>query len=367
MVGNISKGQCCGCEACYNACNNDAVSMELDDEGFFYPKVNERLCTKCGRCISVCPIIKKKDEIHQNITAYAGRNNNTDVRIKSTSGGIFSVLAEYYINSLNGIVVSASYSDDFKKVYMSEASNISELNSLIGSKYIQARIDKIYCRIRQLLKNGKDVLFVGLPCQVGGLLSFLGVRYSNLFCIDLVCFGVPSPKLWSIYLNEITHGETTQEVRFKDKTFGWKNWSVKILYGNNKIVLDKKTENDYMKSYLYRLNIRPSCFNCNFKGLERESDITISDCWGIGEKNTRLNDDKGLSAIVIRTDKARRLWANISKQITYEEYNPEVLMQGNYAMFKSVAMNEERDAFFANVKESGFSEAIKKYEDKRHE
>ena len=211
-----------------------------------------------------------------------------------------------------------------------------------GSKYPQARLNGTYRMLREDLKESKYVLFTGLPCHIEAVRSFLGREYDRLFLMDMACLGVASPGIWNKH--RIMQYPCAKKIKFKAKPVGWKNWQILVDDGNEKHYYSRY-DDQYMKGYLQKSNIRPSCFQCRFKGLNRNSDFTIADCWGDGEAS-KLNDDRGLSALLLHTEKARSLWNDIKDEFLYEEYSPEILMRGNWAMFNSAVASLGRKEFF---------------------
>lgn len=359
MVDRVSKIDCCGCEACYNSCSFDAIQMRQDLEGFYYPQINEDKCTECNRCEKVCPalnLIPKSNELQK---AYACYNSDEAIRRESTSGGIFSAIAGHFLKQEKGVVYGVKFGEDFQVVY-DKATTEKELADFRGSKYIQCRPEKVFTEIKALLENNLRVLFTGLPCQVEALKLFLGKSYPQLYTIDMVCFGVGSPKIWESYLDNFHNREQIQEIRLRDKTEGWKHWKVKFREEGKDSYCERR-ENLYINSFLSRVNIRPSCYACKFKGLSRASDFTIADCWGIGELNKKMNDDKGLSALLLHSDKAMALFEEIKENIKYEEYDPMVLMEGNWASYSSLEECEIRSSFFSDLETQDFKTVFMNY------
>ena len=355
----LDKEECCGCEACYNVCPASAIKMEQDREGFFYPKINQEKCISCKKCEVVCPVINRKLHQDEQQRAYACYNKDESIRAQSTSGGIFSVIAEYFIKNKQGIVYGAAFDKDFN-VVCERTDTEDGLEAFRGSKYVQSRLEYTYREIEQLLLEKKYVLFSGMPCQIEALKSFLGREYQNLFTMDMVCFGIGSPLLWQHYLCEFHDKEKIEKFVFKDKKEGWKHWKIKVVEAGKETYYERK-DNLYMNSYLKKVNIRPSCFNCKFKGLDRKSDVTIADCWGIGEENQKLNDDRGLSALLVHTNKAQKLFEAIKDKVRYEEYEPSELMEGNWATTCTVEKNNLRKRFFDELITGEFKIVFSEY------
>ncbi len=291
--------------------------------------------------------------------AFACYNKNIDVRLDSTSGGVFTIIAEYIISRKHGIVFGATFDDDFRVIHVA-VEDVESLKNLRGSKYPQSCIGDCYIEIGDLLKNNRTVLFVGTPCQIVGLKNYLGKDYSNLYCIDFVCHGVASPLIWTGYLDRFRRKGAIHRIVFKHKYRGWKKWYFWVEYGN-KTFRRRGGMTEYMRSYLGYANIRPSCFECKFKGLRHSSDFTISDCWGLGENNKELNDNKGLSALLVHTTKGNELFESVRNELVYQEYDPQLLMEGNWTAFRSVKPNGIRTPFFECFATQGAEIALKKY------
>lgn len=297
-------------------------------------------------------------EMEKERYAYACYNNNSEIRADSTSGGIFSLLAEYVIDRLDGYVCGAVF-DDHYGVQHILTNSVEELHKIRGSKYPQSSMNDCFVQVKKLLCDGKYVLFTGTPCHVAAIKAYLGKEYANLYLMDFVCHGVASPEIWKDYINSLG-GNEIKSITFKDKVKSWKRWYLKIVY-DNKVFYQRGRMNPFMKSYLQYANIRPSCYKCRFKGLDRMSDFTISDCWGVGERDMEINDDKGLSALVIHSSKGKEIFDILASNITFKEYDPDLLMKENWTCFESVKENKNRKEFFDLWHEKGVQKALNKY------
>ena len=295
-----------------------------------------------------------------NLRAFACYSKNDEIRAVSTYGGVFSEIATYFIEKKNARIYGAIFDEQFKVVHFC-ATSVEELTKLRGSKYPQSNLGNSFREIKADLNRNKNVVFVGTPCQVNALLSFLGTKPSKLFCIDFVCHGVASPGIWKKYLNELAeHNGQVISVCFKDKINGGTRWSTRISFETGTELLVRGTLHPFMRSYLWTANIRPSCYECRFKGLNRNSDITIADCWGIGEQNKMLNDNKGLSAVLLHSSYGNRVFDEIAGSIRYKEYKPEELMAGNWATIKSTPRSDIRELFFVECKKNGVLKTLDK-------
>jgi coenzyme F420-reducing hydrogenase beta subunit len=372
MIDNVLEKNCVGCMSCKDVCPKEAIGYTTDKMGFSYPHIDISNCIKCNICESVCPIIKNtnllNDKENNILRAYACYNKSYNERANSTSGGIFLLLSKITIDD-NGIVYGAAYKETENgriKVVHKRADKIEKAMEFCGSKYVQSDMKDIYIQIEKDLIEGKKVLFSGLPCQVEALRTFLKKEYEKLTLIDLVCFGIGSPGIFADYLDEYYSEKKILNIEFKNKVTGWKNWKVKIELENNgskekEIVYFDKYKNLYMNSYIKRINMRESCYNCRFKGLNRNSDMTIGDCWGIGEKNKNLNDDKGLSAVLVHSKKGETIFSQIIENLHYKEYDARELMEGNSAMIMSPFKPVERIGFEREYYNNGIKSALETY------
>lgn len=345
MINIVEKEKCCGCSACVQACVKGCITLKSDFEGFLYPNVDTSKCIKCGACEKVCPILNVRPQSNKIIAAYAAYVKNKDIRLKSSSGGIFSALSELFLYD-GGIVIGAAFDNEFN-VHHIVIKNINDLSKLQGSKYVQSNIENTYIEAEKNLKKGKKVLFTGTACQISGLKHFLNKEYSNLFLVDILCHGVPSPKLWRCYLNEIRKdlGGPMQKIYFRGKKYGWRTYSV-VLKTNIRSSEEKFSDNPFMRLFLSNICLRPSCYSCKFKELERDSDITIGDCWGIERIIPKMDDNNGTSIVIVHTAKGQEIFKNIKEKICYAEGNINELLPPRSESRRSVLPHKKRDEFF---------------------
>ena len=345
MIIIKKKSDCCGCEACANVCPKSCILMQLK-EGFYYPEVDSEKCVNCHLCEKVCPQMHHEHKITEPKLCIAGYLNDDDARFRSTSGGLAYALAKGVIDNNGvayGVVFDRLFQPVFQGVYGTE-----DLCRLQGSKYPQARVGGVYKEIKKELALNRKVIFFGTPCQVYGLRNYLDNPYDNLILVDLICHGVPSPEIWTNYLQEMFPGETVSDVVFKHKKDGWKKWHVYIKT-NKTEYFRIKLEDSYMSSFLLGYNVRECCFNCQFKGSVRLSDITIADGWGIPEKDAGLNDGMGLSTIIINTDKGKSMVDSIADSLILKEYSLEDLISGNQAYSNSIKKNKFYNSFWRSI------------------
>ena len=363
MIEIKDKSNCSGCHACANACLKNCIDLISDEEGFWYPQVDKGKCIDCGLCKKVCPIIHKWQPDESRTTkAIAAINMNDDIRLKSSSGGVFTLIAEEIINQ-GGVVFGAAFADDFRSVHHICVDNTDDLNKLRGSKYVQSKIGDSYKQAKDYLDSGRTVLFTGTPCQIGGLYSYLRKQYDNLLTQDIICHGVPSPMVWEKYVDEREQkaASTTQRMIFRHKKYGWKSYAVLFEFSNNTAYVKNHREDSFMKAFLLNSSLRPSCYACSFRGIKRQADVTLADFWGVHNVAPNMDDDKGTSLILIHSIKGKKLFDNISDKIRSLEVDTEVITRFNPAIIKSVLANKKRSAFFKAIQRADcFEKAVKK-------
>ncbi len=360
MITIIDKENCTGCHACSNICPQHCITMESDSEGFWYPKVDMEKCLDCGLCEKVCPILHKH-EIKNEPQAYACYNKNVEVRMESSSGGVFTLLAEQVIAD-GGVVFGAGFNKKFE-VEHGYVETKEDIEKFRGSKYVQSKIGETYKQVKDFLKSGRRVLFTGTLCQVGGLKSFLNQPYENLLCLDIICHGVPSPDVWKKYVDyqENRVGSPTRRIAFRLKNEGWKRFSLSFLFKNNTEYRQTLDKDLYMKAFLKNVCLRPSCYACEFKTLHRESAITLADFWGIQNVLPEMDDDKGTSLVFVNSANGKSMFGQIKDKILYKEVNINKAVSYNLPAIKSVEANPEREKFFEELDVLPFDQLVNKY------
>lgn len=337
----IDKEQCTGCSACFNICPVDAINMEKDTEGFLYPHINEKKCTHCRKCERVCPE-KKSKEKSSVLECYTYINDNEKVLISSSSGGVFTAIAEYTICS-GGVVFGAVLTDEFDVIH-SKAESINDLYKFRGSKYAQSNIKSTYKEVKCFLDGGHGVCFSGTPCQLQGLRQYLGKDYHQLLLVGVICHGVPSSDIFRYHIKDIenTNESHVQSVNMRDKITGWIDYSVSYVLENGKKVLNSHQSDPFFKGFLNDLFLRPSCYNCSDKGMTFSGDILIGDYWGI-ENSEKYKE--GVSAILCYTKKGVEAIEAING-VFKEKTEYELIYAKNPAIEKSPSYSYKRELFF---------------------
>ncbi len=354
------KKDCTACHACLNVCPQACISMEVDIEGFSYPKVNYDKCIECGFCLNACPIINKSI-VYNNPKAYACINKDDKVRLKSSSGGIFSLISEEVLNT-GGLVFGVVFDERFRAVH-SFTDNKEGLEDMRGSKYLQSKIGDTYKLVKKFLKENRNVLFTGTPCQIAGLKSYLSKDYDNLLCLDNICHGVPSPKVWSKYIayREGLVQAKLKSMNFRNKDKGWKQYLLTFLFDNGLVYSEAVANDLYMRAFISNLSLRPSCYDCAFKSLHRHSDITLADFWGVQNILPDMDDDKGTSLIFVNSDKGRDMFRQIADKVSYSEVDIEEAISYNPSAIESPPYNPNREKFFNELDYLSFDTLLNKY------
>ena len=397
MIELLHKKDCCGCSACVQICPKHCISMKEDEEGFLYPVTDTDLCVDCHLCEKVCPVINQNDP-KEPLNVYAAKNPDEMVRKQSSSGGIFTMLAESVIDK-GGVVFGASFNEHWAVVH-SYSETKEGLAAFRMSKYVQSVIGNTYKEAETFLKSGRKVLFSGTPCQIAGLKKYLRKEYENLLTVDFICHGVPSPGVFRWYMAEEFQklarkskkkfsfafqsiplipevdilaseaGYHIEDIRFRDKKLGWKKFSFAFDLSEPTCDGEKNTvslsypldKNPFLKGFLSDLYLRPSCYHCVFRNLSSQSEITIGDFWGINSISKVKDDDKGISALLINSTKNNiflsQHFIDILAEASYDE-----LCRNNAALCKSSVFETRKKIFFSS-RDSLFSR-IKRLSDSR--
>ncbi|MDD6264988.1 MAG: Coenzyme F420 hydrogenase/dehydrogenase, beta subunit C-terminal domain [Clostridia bacterium] len=356
MIEIIDKSKCTGCTACKSACPKACITMVEDSEGFLYPEVNEKLCVGCEICKKICPIIHNNPK---NIVekAYSAKSYDKEIQSISSSGGVFYSIATEFIE--NSSIFAAAFDDDFVLRH-SEISNRDELIKYVGSKYLQSDLGNTFFAVEKRLKEEKFVIFIGTPCQVAGLKNFLKKDYSNLLTVDFICHGVPSPLVFKKYLCYISKDgiHNIQSVSFRDKTHGWEDFSFRVNYLNGDSTIIGKNHDLYLKAFFDNVFLRPSCYNCRFKSLNKYSDLTLADFWGVKKKNHSLYDENGVSVVLVNSKAGESIFELCSKNMNCSEISIEDVKSTNSALLSSAKNSITRKMFFKKMNKTSIDKNL---------
>lgn len=359
MVNFLEKEKCCGCAACVNICNFNAISMKADIEGFLYPEINQKICCHCGACERVCPVVNRDEKERKEPDAYAITSKREDILLKSSSGGFFSHLANSVLDQ-GGIVFGAAFLSAIEVQHKAVADK-KALMALCGSKYVQSNINKSFRSCRDLLHENKLVLFTGTPCQIAGLNQFLNRKYDNLLTMEVVCHGVPSPKVLKKYIKNIEKKKRKKvsSICFRNKDTGWENYSVRYQYEDESMDIIKHQDDLYNKIFLSNQALRNSCYNCYFKQGRSDADITCGDFWGIENVVPQMADNNGVSLVLCHTDKGKKYLDSIAFYLQKEGVQYEDAVIGNPAYLSSVKKPGSRALFFSDIRRKNIDKCIK--------
>ena len=339
MIDITEKQDCCGCSACVQKCPRHCITLEEDGEGFLYPKVDASACINCGLCEKVCPWLNRSEKT-EPLEVLAVKNRNEAERMASSSGGVFIALAGRVIAE-GGVVFGAVFDGNWEVMH-AYAETMEGVRPMMGSKYLQSRIGDSYRDAERFLKEGREVLFTGTPCQITALHKYLRKEYPNLLSVDFLCHGVPSPGVWRRYLDETffrsarraAAGKNTvlpsslkslpviTGIGFRDKEkFGWKKYSFVVRGSaskadeNSVLLSDIHYANPYMRGFLSDVYLRPSCYHCKCKNGVSHSELTIADYWGIHVVMPDFDDDKGVGLVLLNTDKGKDAFSILDMDI----------------------------------------------------
>lgn len=358
MIELKQKQDCCGCGACEQRCPQKCIVLQADEEGFLYPSVDKHTCIGCGLCRQVCPVLCPQLP-RLPIQVFAAKNPEEQIRMASSSGGIFTMLAQRTIGQ-GGVVFGARF-DEKWGVYHDYARTAEGIIAFRGSKYVQSRIGNSYIQVEKFLKEGLNVLFSGTPCQVAGLKRFLRRDYSNLLSVDVACHGVPSPLVWTEYLRKFSSvpkdksSDTSFQITgisFRNKSAGWKNFRLQIQAENQTAPFyETFGQNVYTQGFLYNLYLRPSCHACSARSGKSGSDLTLGDYWGISHWHPRFDDDKGVGLVLVYSQKGAAIFNDLGANVIPTTYKQ--ALAGNVVLEKDMAEPGCRSEFWQRFRSEG--------------
>lgn len=363
MSKSLSLQLCTGCAACAAACSCRAITLRENHEGFLYPSINEKTCIRCGLCNHVCPLNQQHvPRLPRRVLAV--KANDDEILKRSSSGGVFSLLAKWIIRS-GGIVVGACFDSKTWTVRHLVAESEADIELLCGSKYVQSDFQTVYPKIQAALISGREVLVSGTPCQIAGVRSYLGhvlrpEQYDGrLILVDFACHAIPSPKAWKCYLDSLgVPRAKIKSISFRDKDRGWKGYCLKIQDDASCVVVENPRENVYFRGFLHELFNRSSCRDCRFRSQRSGSDLTLADYWMPSGSIADLDDDKGLSLVLLNTQQGEDLFKAISDQCKTCASNYEDAVRVNPALVRSFGVHPKRAVFFKRIGRENFSKLV---------
>ena len=356
MFDHLPKETCTGCSACASVCPKNCIQMLPDGEGFLRPAVDENACISCGLCEKQCPVLHTPPAPQSESAAYAAAFQEEPVRMESTSGGVFTALSRWVFRK-KGVVFGAAYDEDFS-VFHCAAENEQELSRLRTAKYAQSRLDCTFQQVKDNLLRDRYVLFSGTPCQTAGLRAYLQKNFEKLILVDVICHGVPSPQIWQTYirfrLQQDAPHSTLRSINLRSKETGWPNYSIRFEYEDGTVYSKKNNEDPFLRAFVGDLCLRPSCYDCRFKGISRNSDFTLADYWGIWSQLPEYDDGKGTSLVLVHSEKARHIWSELSDKLRFQAVEPAQSVRDNPSAVSSSPKPENRSAFMEHCAEEDF-------------
>ena len=355
MIEIKDKKNCCGCWGCSQVCPVQCITMTEDEEGFRYPVVDKDKCINCHQCEKVCPIIHAEpDKPNDCQQAFLLQHKDEKVLHESASGGAFTAIASYVIRQ-GGVAFGATYDKNFVVAHQ-YVDKIENLRKFRNSKYVQSEMRDAFKEAKEFLKQGRMVCFSGTPCQLEGLLRFLHKPYDNLVTVDVLCHSITSPKIFRMYVDEQEkkYGKDLSNIMFRDKNpYGYK-YSQMSAYKDNKQVYKEGVDTDvYLRSFFSDINVRPSCYDCQFKKRYHLTDFTIWDCFDVHKFSKALDNDKGVTRLLANTDKAKAILREMQADATIVEIPSDKAVEGVHEMYYSVKMNPRRKNFFEAIATGG--------------
>lgn len=361
-----SHEKCTGCGACVNVCPVNCITMVLDSNGFLTPTVDANSCVHCGKCDSVCPQLHPAIPPRAIPEVFASRCNDVSILDESASGGMFTVLAQKII-SKGGTVFGAAWDEalNCKHICVNFAEDLSRLR---GSKYVQSDSGLTYREVSKLLRSDRDVLYVGVPCQVAGLYGYLHGDHERLTTIDLVCHGGGSVGVFRKYLTFKQHGRNLVSIDQTNKVNGWSpliQKTIKFEYSDGSVEYVDSSQDAYLGPFLEGTFYRESCYDCPYATVPRVADITLADYFGLGCVNScKLDTSHGVSQVLINSEKGLHLFNECESDIQSEERSLEECMMFNGCLFEPSHRSALRDEFLATYRSGESFEDLRQYLDR---
>ncbi len=357
------KKNCCSCAACMNICPKQAIRIKSDADGFNYPEIDRTVCIECGLCKKVCAFQNVSVNKNDPIATYVAISKDKDVLSLSSSGGAFVALASLVIKK-KGVVFGCAYNDSMEPEHIC-VDNLLDIKKIQGSKYVQSNINNTYTQAKKYLKEGRQVLFTGTPCQIAGFKSYIGKEYSNLITVDLICHGVPSIDFFKGYIKYIEKNVrgTVIDFKFRDKSKGWGHVE-KVVYRQNGVIKEKLIQpfESYYHSYFLSGDIlRENCYECKYACKDRQGDFTIGDYWGIEKVHPKVDTKNGVSILLVNTPKAFNLMDEIAKYLDLTDSVFEQAIEQNEQLKKPTCKSDRRAKIFKAWNEGGYNSVAHEY------
>ena len=349
--------RCTGCGLCAVKCPKHCILMQPDAEGFMRPAVKDEQCLSCGVCQAVCPVNHQPDGVAVN-KAYAAYSIDEQIRQNSSSGGIFSELAEIVL-AAGGAVAGASMQPDGVVRHIL-AETTEQLALLRGSKYVQSEAWHVFAPIQSMLDAGRTVLFTGTPCQTAAMSVGLNGPAERLILVDLICHGAPSPAVWKRYVDFRSEqaGAKCTDVSFRDKQESWQRYRLKMQFANGTSYAAPAAEDPYLRAFLKNASLRPSCSDCMFKGSHRVSDLTLADYWGVERLHPIQNAKQGVSLVLVHSEKGQQLLKQCAGRLVLEETETAPALAANSAYTCSALASPNRARFFVDLDHLPFDQLV---------
>lgn len=360
MIDNVSVQNCALCGACINACPVDAIQMKKEYLDFQYPEIDSELCIHCNKCEKVCPVLCEKIRPENGFPiAYAAKSKNDSIRMQSSSGGIFYELASQMLQD-GGYICGAVFDEHFHIRHI-VSNKKTDLYRMMGSKYAQSDMGYCYREIEKLLERGKNVLFSGYPCQVAGLRTYLGKSHPNLLLVELICHGIPSDRMLQTYIGmqEKKYRAKLKRMDFRNKDKGWHNSAVRMEFENGKVYSEAMVYDTFMQGYFQGISLKESCYSCKFRNLSSGSDLVIGDFWGAEIEFSRIDDNKGISAVLVNTNIGNIYLNKLSINLVQSDAG--TIIAYNKNLIESAIPSLQRKAFYSFAEIHTYEDAIKSF------
>ncbi len=357
---NNDKSNCCGCGACVNVCPRNAISMHSDEYGFAYPHIDQATCVECNLCVKACEKVNK-NESGMPLKAFAASHKNKQIAHKSSSGGVFSALAQHFLDN-GGAVCGCIFDDKLNAIHICTEKE-SDFLRIRKSKYLQSDVGLIYRDVKKRLSQGQLVLFTGTPCQVAALYAVVGKGYDNLTTMDLICHGVPSQLLFNQFIKylEKRYKTTIVSFDFRSKKYGWPRFTMEFTDSRQRTFNIGKAQEFYMPSFTGGNIIRESCLSCKYACANRIGDITIGDLWGYEKLNLNLNTTKGTSVFTINTPNAEKWLELLTDKLYCEEIDYNLAVKGNHCLHSPTPKGAKRELYMESIKNGKIEELALRY------